>query len=61
MKRLLINDGNVALTHESACFKSIYSRNLVTRTLKGNEKQFQLAGNSSYPSSSNRGSTAFPF
>ena len=25
-----------------------YSKTLVTRTLKGNEKQFELAGNSSY-------------
>ena len=25
-----------------------YSRTLVTRTLKGNEKRFDLAGNSSY-------------
>ena len=28
--------------------KNKYSRTLVTRTLKGNEKQFELAGNSSY-------------
>ena len=34
-----------------------YSRAPVTRTLKGNEKQFELAGNSSYPSSSYRRST----
>ena len=27
---------------------SIYSRTLVTQTLKGNEKQFELAGYSSY-------------
>ena len=28
----------------------LYSRTPVTRTLKGNEKQFELPGNLSYPS-----------
>ena len=40
---------------KSEWFRS--SRTLVTRTLKGNENQFELAGNSSYPISSYRGST----
>ena len=35
----------------------IYSRTQVTRTLKGHEEQFELARNSSYPSSSYRRST----
>ena len=35
----------------------IYSRTQVTRTLKGKEIKFELAGNSSYPSSSYRRST----
>ena len=35
-----------------------YSRTPVTRTLKENEKQFELTGNLSYPSSSYRRSTA---
>ena len=40
---------------KSEWFRS--SRTLVTRTLKGNENQFELAGNSSYPISGYRGST----
>ena len=46
MKGRLFNDDNLALTHESAL--SIYGRTLVARTLKGKEKLFELAGNSSY-------------
>ena len=35
----------------------IYSRIPVTQTLKGNKKQFELVGNSSYPSLSHQSST----
>ena len=35
-------------TTNTSNFCNFYSRTPVTRTLKGNEKQFELVGNSSY-------------